>query len=60
MERIFGYTAHLVLEDDDGNEFEVARPFKKAKMPDVLALDLSRVLDAVAERKLGTTKRPVY
>lgn len=22
-ERIFGYKAHLVLEDDEGNEFEV-------------------------------------
>ena len=62
MERIFGYQARLVLEDDDGNEFEVAQPFTRREHAPALTLDLGRVLDAIHDRDSGAapTRRPVY
>ena len=60
-ESIFGYKAHLVLEDEDGNEFEV-RSFLEEDARSGAKLNISRVLDALHayEASKVPQKRPVF
>lgn len=60
-ESIFGYKAHLVLEDEDGTEFEV-REFLDKRDYRSIGLNEVRISDAIDayEASKVPQKRPVF